>query len=143
MQKSGRGIIIYSNNGKNELITIKRVKKIEDKIETYYTIPGGFLEESETYEEAIKREIKEELGIIVVPKELLLKKERESFKIIEEYFKCHYVEGVLGSGIGEEWTCDEEKYGKYEIVKIDINELSEYRLLPEEIKEIIIKKYSK
>ena len=53
-----RGAAIIVQEGKIALI--KRIR--ED--ETYYVFPGGGIEEGETAEEAMKREIYEELGYI-------------------------------------------------------------------------------
>ena len=51
----------------------------------YYTIPGGGLEEGETFEEGTKREIKEEFGIDVKVEKLLYEQESQKFNQIEKY----------------------------------------------------------
>ena len=53
--KKCAGAIIYNKEGKIFLMTSPKWNK--------YVIPGGKIEENETDEEALKREIKEELGI--------------------------------------------------------------------------------
>ena len=53
-----RGAAIIVQEGKIALI--KRIREEE----TYYVFPGGGIEEGETPEEAMKREVYEELGYI-------------------------------------------------------------------------------
>ena len=54
-------------NSKNQVLLVRRKEK-EDQFEGYWSIPGGGPEGEETFEEALEREIKEEincqLGII-------------------------------------------------------------------------------
>ena len=40
-----------------------RKKKENNKLISYYAIPGGMIEKNETVEEAVKREIKEEFSV--------------------------------------------------------------------------------
>jgi len=64
----GVGAAIF--NDKGELFITKRGKKVKNERGTW-EIPGGSVEFGETFEEAIKREIKEELGIEIEIIELL------------------------------------------------------------------------
>ena len=54
-----KGVSALIVNTKNELLLVTLIS-FEEK---YYAIPGGGVEENETLEEAVYREIKEELGI--------------------------------------------------------------------------------
>jgi 8-oxo-dGTP diphosphatase len=47
-------------NQKKQILLVKRTEK-EDQFEGYWSIPGGGPKEEETYEEALRREIKEEI----------------------------------------------------------------------------------
>ena len=59
MHTSVRGIVNY----KNKIVLIHRIKTKDDgTIRDYYVIPGGKIEENESHEEALRREIKEELN---------------------------------------------------------------------------------
>ena len=58
---TARGIITSNN----EVILLFRKKKKKKEIKEYYAIPGGHLENNETLEECLIREIKEELSIDV------------------------------------------------------------------------------
>ena len=81
------GIIVLDN----KLAVIYRRKKKEDKIIEYYTIPGGGVEGTETNEEALKRELKEELNIEVDIEKYLFNIENE--KNIEYFYLCKYLSG--------------------------------------------------
>lgn len=64
----GVGCGAFIINDKNQLLLQKRNKAPE---KDYWSIPGGKLELFETFNEAVKREVKEELGVDVeVIKEL-------------------------------------------------------------------------
>ena len=106
----------------------------------YYTIPGGGLEEGETYEEGTKREIKEEFGIDVKVEKLLYEQESQKFNQTEKYYLCKYEKGTFGTGKGPEFSGD-PKYidsGKYipEIVKKE--DIEKILLVPPEIKEKLV-----
>ena len=118
-RKAVRGIILKDDN----IILIHRIK--EDK--EYYVYPGGGIENGETNEQCITREIKQELGIEVKTLNYLYRLEEE--KDIEYYYLCQYLQGEIGTGTGPEFT--DEKYinnGKYipkihkikEIAKLDL-----------------------
>lgn len=64
----GVGAAIFNDEGR--LFITKRGKKAKNESGTW-EIPGGSVEFGETFEEAIKREIKEELGIEIEILELL------------------------------------------------------------------------
>ena len=60
MHKSVRGIIKKDNG----IILIHRLKPRDDgSIRDYYVVPGGKMEQGETEEDTVKREVFEELGI--------------------------------------------------------------------------------
>ena len=69
------------------------VKKKENSTQPYgdyYVFPGGGLEENETLEEGVKREILEEFGIIVEVKEKLYF--RQIAEELDEYAKTHLLD---------------------------------------------------
>jgi len=139
MKKTGRAIIFKDN----KLITIKRTKYDENGniAKTYYTFPGGHLEDGEDFESATIREVEEELGIIVNITEKLCHIYNDNLKQEEEFFICKYMSGKIGTGTGEEWqNVDLAKYGKYEIEYIEKEKINEYNLLPVNVKKILIEK---
>lgn len=64
----GVGAAIFNNRG--ELLITLRGKKAKNERGTW-EIPGGSVEFNETFEKALKREIKEELGVEIKVLELL------------------------------------------------------------------------
>ena len=134
------GIILI--NGGIALMHRKDVLKNPNMSE-YYTIPGGGLEEGESFEEGVKREIKEEFGIDVKPEKLLYEQESKKFNQIEKYYLCKYENGVFGTGTGPEFSGD-PKYidsGKYIPELIKKEDIEKINLVPPEIKEKIIKSF--
>ena len=106
----------------------------------YYTIPGGGLEDGETYEEGTKREIREEFGIEVEIVRKLYELKSEKFNQLEIFYLCKYVEGEFGTGTGPEFSGN-PKYidsGKYLPEIIDKKEVNNLLLLPSEIKEKLV-----
>lgn len=118
----------------------KNVLKRKD-IQEYYTFPGGGLENDETLEEGVVREIKEEFGINVKVVKKLYEMESEKFDQTEYFFLCEYIDGTFGTGDGPEFNND-PKYiesGNYlpEIIKRE--DIKDLVLLPPEIKEKFVK----
>lgn len=138
MKKNRASAIIPYEEG---LIVIKRIKGNNENREEYYTIPGGGQEEGETIEEATLREIQEELGIDIELTDKCYELESQGRK--QYFFVAKYKSGKIGSGIGEEMTnINYEKYGAYIPEIISINEIKNIKLLPEEIKSIIISNFN-
>lgn len=127
-----RGIIFYENN----IILMKREKIEENK--KYYVFPGGGIEKNETPEQALHREIFEELGIkIQILKILYLNTYNNQ---INGYYLCKYLSGIPGTGKGPEFT-DPNYSGKgtYMPVVIPISVIKTVKnLVPEEIKNKLI-----
>lgn len=115
-RKSARAIII--ENGKLLTIFRRKINELGEKTE-YYVIPGGGMEENETPEETVKRELNEELGIkIKLIKDLgLVEKE----KTIEHYFYAKRINGTPKIG-GEEFERMNEK-NYYEVRYVELEEL--------------------
>ncbi|MDD4289810.1 MAG: NUDIX domain-containing protein [Patescibacteria group bacterium] len=128
--KRVRAVIIQDK----KILTIKRTKF--DII--YWVIPGGGVEENETNERALVREVKEELGLDIKVKELILKmisKKPETIGQEEYFYLCDIVGGEIGSGNGPEFDRDTKYVGQYDFEWIDIEELNNCDLKPEDIKK--------
>lgn len=109
----------------------------DNSMHDYYAFVGGGLED-ETLEEGTKREIEEELGMVVKVKELYQTTESETMK--EFIFLCEYVSGEMGTGNGPEFNGD-PKYilrGNYIPVIIPKEEIETLNLVPYEVKEQLV-----
>ena len=127
--------IVSMNDG---FVFMHRKNVIRNKdYQEYYTFPGGHLEEGETLEEGVIREIKEEFGIHVKVVRKLYELENNKLNMKEYFFLCEYVDGEFGTGDGEEFSNNPayKDSGEYipEIVRRE--NISSLVLLPLEIKE--------
>lgn len=136
MHTSVRGIVNYND----KIVLIHRIKTKDDgTVRDYYVTPGGKIEENESREEALRREIKEELGIEIEIKDLCLELDDRDYNDSFQYFyNCNYKAGELGTGDGPEFTDKENYKGVFEIVLVDKKEISKLNLVPEKIKEILV-----
>ncbi len=89
----------------------------------YWVIPGGGVEFGEKIEDALKRELKEELNIIINVRDLLFINESiypdRSRHIINLYFDCDYIKGIIKLG-HEKRLSDFKFFSLNEIEKIKI-----------------------
>lgn len=127
---SARAIIIEEDY----LYAIFRRKIKEGKTKEYYVIPGGGIEENETLEECVKREIHEELNVDIEVLGYLGSEEKET--TISHFFLCKIIKGVPHLGGKEKELCSENNF--YEIRKININDLEKYDVYA---KDLILKAY--
>lgn len=124
-----RGIIPYQGG----ILVIKREREINNNKVEYYVFPGGGVENGESLEEAMKRELQEELGIKVsVKNQLYTDIYKEETNI---YFMCEYESGEIGTGNGPEFNSEEYKdRGKYIPTVLYKDDLLKLNLVPESIK---------
>ncbi len=111
----------------------------------YYTFPGGGLEENETLEQGVIREIKEEFGIDVEVVKKLYEMNSEKFNQKEYFFLCKYVGGEFGTGDGPEYNND-PKYidsGKFIPEIINKEDVKTLLLLPTEIRDKFVEDIEK
>lgn len=113
---SVRGIIVTDKG----LSTIFRRKNGKE----YYVIPGGGVEEGESLEEALHRELEEELNIKVNINKLAYKIESEDR--IEYFYECDYISGSFTLNGEELERMSEDNY--YEPTFIKIDKLDNYNL---------------
>jgi len=128
--KRARAIIIDDH----KVLTIKRTKPNQ----TYWAIPGGGVEAGETNEQALIREIKEEIGLVIEVGELLLKvnsTKPETFGQTEYFYACNIVSGTIGSGDGPEFQANSNYIGSYDFEWLNIQSLADIDLRPGAIKD--------
>jgi 8-oxo-dGTP pyrophosphatase MutT (NUDIX family) len=125
---SSRAIIIEDNS---IIVLFRRRIKEDGSISEYYAIPGGGLEDSETLEENVKREIKEELSIDI---DILgyLGKEDNDFGITH-FFHCKKSSGIPALSGPELDRNSENNY--YEIKYLKLSEISNVNIMYTDIIE--------
>ena len=102
----------------------------------YWAIPGRGVEETETRENALTRECKEELGVDVRIGNLILELDSEKPETIgqtEYFYLTNIIGGKIGSGKGPEFQRDSIYIGEYDIEWKDINSLDNINLKPKKI----------
>lgn len=133
MHTSIRGIIKYDNG----FILIHRRKPREDgSIRDYYVVPGGKMEQHETKEETVVREVYEEIGIKVKPIKTILEFNSDYNDSIQIFMECEYISGVVGTGNGPEFNSQEYK-GEFIIEILNKEQIKDINLVPEQIKDVI------
>jgi len=128
-----RAIIIEGD----KILLINRVKDND----SYWVIPGGAVEPGESHEQAVKRECFEELGVKVEIQKLFLQRlgDKPGIEGQQEFFYlCNIVGGQIGTGQGPEFQAGTQYKGEYRIKWVDLKNLPEINLKPEEIKSKII-----
>lgn len=136
MKNRVRAIIIE----KGKILLIKRTKL--DLV--YYVIPGGGVENEETNEQALIRECLEELGVNIKVKNLILEliSEKEETAGQKEYFYfADIINGIIGTGQGQEFNNNSGHCGQYDIEWVDIKNLPNIDLKPRGIKDLLLGQY--
>lgn len=123
---SSRAIII--EDGKL-LAMFRRKIKEDGSVKEYYVIPGGGLEENETLEENVIRELKEEFNVDIEIVKFLSTEEYED--TIANYFLCKIINGTPKLGGEELDRMTPENY--YEIRYIDLKKIDNYDINAKDI----------
>lgn len=105
-----------------------RRKKNAGRVHEYYSIPGGGVEENETLEDTVKRELKEELQVDINLLGYLGSLETDT--CIFNYYHAEIINGTPTLGGEEGLRNSNENY--YEISKINIKDLENVDILGKE-----------
>ena len=139
MHISVRGIVEKDDG----IVLIHRIKTRKDgTLRDYYVVPGGKQEEGESNLKTLNREIEEELGITVEVKEKLIEyNDKEYNDSIQIFYICTHKDGIIGTGNGPEMTNKNEYKGIFQPLIVKYENIKNINLVPEYIKEILIKRY--
>lgn len=132
-----RAVIIQDQ----KILCIKRVKARE----TFWCCPGGAVEKGESQEQALTREIKEELGVDIKVKELYFNfasQKLETIGQMEHFYMCDIVSGTLGTGTGPEFTKNSGYVGTYQLEWVELKNIQNIDFRPRQLAEEIYKKLS-
>lgn len=127
MRINVRAVIFNENN----IALIYREKQGK----TYYTLPGGGVEDDELLSHAVIREVKEELGLDIIPVRLLYAD--VSAWGLTYYFLCNIVGGKFGTGEGEEYNPNNIG-GFYDPQYVNISQLSQIPLKSDDLKKQLL-----
>lgn len=115
MERTARAVIIDDNR----LLVFFRRKIIDGKEITYYAIPGGHVEDNESCENTVVRELKEETNLDIKVLCYLGKIIVDNHE--ENYYHCEIIGGKIKFGGEELEICSDSNY--YEIRWLSISEL--------------------
>jgi mutator protein MutT len=122
----------------NQIALIKRNRGGQ----TYFVFPGGGVEDGETPEEAVVREIREELGLeIQVDRPIV----EIIYRLRKQYFYLvKILGGTFGTGIGPEMIGEyPADRGTYQAVWMPIPEMKKNIIYPTQIVDMVIQSTEK
>ena len=111
----------------NEQI-VSMYRELNDR--SFYTFPGGGMEQNETEEQCVKREVFEEFGIIIKPIKKVYVYENQIS--IEHFYICQWQSGEFATGNGEEYQQGQTN-GVYKPTTLNITDLPTLPLMPPEV----------
>ncbi|WP_404470513.1 NUDIX hydrolase [Sutcliffiella horikoshii] len=130
MKRADVAYVLLLDEAKEKVLIVKNIGEIG----SYYTLPGGAVEEGETLPEAAVREVKEETGLHVEVSGIV--------SVMEAFFEArgHHAiffifEGEVKGGDINISMPDEIE----EVVWMEVEEAERYLSLPEGVKELLLR----
>ena len=124
--------IIIKNN---EILLMHRKKNGEE----YWVFPGGGVEDTETAEQAIIREVTEETNLTVLEHELAFMSYNETSKKDEPFYICEVSSGTPEL-VGEEKDKNNDE-NWYQLEWVNLGKLQSILLVPEKAAREVIKRF--
>jgi len=121
-----RSTAIIIKNGK--VLLIHRIKEGKE----FWVFPGGRIEEGETAEEAVAREVKEETGLTCTSVKLAFMGQKFESENIHPFYFCNTEDGEVVLGGPEAKRQSEENWYRLEWTRIE--DVSGINLVPESAK---------
>lgn len=104
---------------------------------TIWTFPGGHIEKSDSnIQAALNRECKEEVNLEVKVGKMIYEQDHKGK--INHFYLCEFQKGIAGEGNGPEYTNPENYHGTHTPQWLPINQLAEYDLRPNILRDKII-----
>lgn len=131
--KPTRAVCIMLKEDNSKVLLMHRIKNGEE----YWTFPGGGVEEGETIEQAVLREVEEETTMQTKISQLLYVHHYETSD--QYYYLCQYLGGepILGDSIEKE-RMEKKTSQVYEPNWFDVKDLEKMLLYPLEIRDWLI-----
>jgi mutator protein MutT len=102
----------------------------------YFSFPGGGVDEGESLEQAVVREVEEELGLQV---DVIRKIAEVHFNgKLQHYFLVERIGGAFGTGTGEEYGEYDPKHGTYQPLWMVLDEVLHNNVLPRALAELVV-----
>ena len=103
----------------------------------YFSFPGGGVDKGETVEQAVVREVEEELGLQVSVERKLADIWFRGNR--QEYFLVKRISGEFGTGTGEEYEGYSPESGTYLPMLMPIADVLSNPVVPVEMAEMVVK----
>ena len=143
LRRSARALIL---NGQNQLLVFERTRQntIFSKLHHYYSIPGGGMDAGETPEQAVVRELKEEMLIDIVPERFVIRQFDHEHGRENNYFLARIVSGTPTFNPESEEALSKRyfRHNSFEIAWVDLDSPlldhhKAYRQVADQIREWI------
>jgi len=143
LRRSARALIL---NGQNQLLVFERTRQntIFSKLHHYYSIPGGGMDAGETPEQAVVRELKEEMLIDIVPERFVIRQFDHEHGRENNYFLVRIVSGTPTFNPESEEALSKRyfRHNSFEIAWVDLDSPlldhhKAYRQVADQIREWI------